>query len=113
MDELRTKRVAETMREELSELIRFELDDPRLTQVEVAEVHVSPDLRKADVVVTAPGTEAMDALESARHFLRRQLIQRMDLYRMPELHFVAALLGAETRSVRKLQRRLRRGRSRE
>jgi len=52
MDELRTRRVSETMREELSELIRFESSDPRLAEVDVTEVIVASDLRRADVLVS-------------------------------------------------------------
>lgn len=103
------------MREELSELIRFELSDPRVQGVEVAEVHCAPNMTKADVLVTLPGeddarAQALEGLTHARHFLRRQLMERLDLYRMPELRFVA---GTETRSgseLNKLMRRVRRGR---
>jgi ribosome-binding factor A len=112
MDELRTRRVAETMREELSELIRFELSDPRVSQVDVAEVHVTHDMKKADVVVVVPDAGALEGLEHSRHYLRRLLMQRMDLYRMPELRFVSSLVGSDAATVRKLQRRMRRGRAR-
>lgn len=110
MDELRAKRVEEMMREELSELIRFELSDPRVAQVDVSEVHVSHDMKKADVVVVAGNPEATEGLEHARHFLRRQLMQRLDLFRMPELRFVTALVQKEPAQLRKMQRRMRRGR---
>src|SRR5215470_15282994 len=41
MDERRTARVAEAVREELAELIGFELNDPRLTGVDVTQVSKS------------------------------------------------------------------------
>ncbi|MCC7156505.1 MAG: 30S ribosome-binding factor RbfA [Bryobacterales bacterium] len=113
MDELRTRRVEEMMREELSELIRFELSDPRVTEVDVSAVHVSHDLKRADVVVAAGNPSAIEGLEHARHFLRRQLMQRLDLFRMPELRFVTTLVGNDPAQLRKLQRRLRRGRGSE
>jgi ribosome-binding factor A len=104
------------MREELSEMIRFELSDPRVQGVEVAEVHCAPSMTKADVLVTLPPEEdvraqALAGLEHARHFLRRQLMERMELYRMPELRFVAS---AETRTGPEMSsflRRVRRGRT--
>ncbi len=82
MDELRSRRVAEAMREELSELVRFEVDDPRVQGVEVADVIVSPDLRRADVLVVLTGSAgeqeaALEGLAAARHYLRRNLMQRM------------------------------------
>ena len=101
------------MREELSELIRFELSDPRVSQVDVSAVHVAHDLKRADVVVVAANAEAVAGLDHARHYLRRQLMQRLNLYRMPELHFVTTSIGSGDVDMRKLQRRLRRGRGKQ
>jgi ribosome-binding factor A len=92
MDERRTLRVSETVREELAELIAFELEDPRLAAVNVSEVHVSPDAKYARVKVAVEGDErgqnqAIAALEHARHYLRRELAFRLCLRHVPELHF--------------------------
>src|SRR4051794_40964577 len=92
MDERRTIRVSETIREELTELIGFETEDPRLLAVEVVEAHVSPDGRHANVRVACRGTEreqkeSMAALDHARHYLRHELATRLDLRYVPELHF--------------------------
>jgi ribosome-binding factor A len=107
--------VEEAMREELSELIRFELDDPRVQGVEVSEVHCAPNMTRADVLIVVSSdpqvrAETLAALGRARHFLRSQLMERIELYRMPELRFVP---GAELKSgvpLNKLLRRMRRGR---
>jgi len=92
MDERRTLRVSEAVREEIAELISFELKDPRLVDVDVTEVHVSPDGRHANIRVALRGgerqqREALEALEHARHFLRRELGSRLTLRHVPELHF--------------------------
>ncbi len=92
MDEHRTQRVSEAVREELSEIIGFETDDPRLLAVEVTEVHVTPDGRHATVRVVLRGDdreqrESLQALEHAKHFLRRELASRLSLRHVPELHF--------------------------
>src|SRR5579863_4489719 len=92
MDERRTLRVSEAVREELSELIGFETADPRLLAVEVVEVHVSPDGKYASVKVTVRGTEreqkqSMAALDHAAGFLRHELASRLTLRHVPELHF--------------------------
>jgi ribosome-binding factor A len=92
MDERRTLRVSETVREELAELIGFELEDPRLAAVSVSEVHVSPDAKHARVKVSVEGGEqeqdqAIAALEHARHYLRHELAFRLSLRHVPELHF--------------------------
>src|SRR5215469_13097310 len=92
MDERRTLRVSEAVREELTEMIGFEMEDPRLRAVDVTEVHVSPDSRHATVKVSVQGTEreqaqALAALEHAQGYLRRQLASRLQLRHVPELHF--------------------------
>jgi len=92
MDERRALRVSEAVREELSAIIGFESDDPRLAPVEVTEVHLSPDGRHASIRVAIRGNErdqheSFAALEHARHYLRRELASRLSLHHVPELHF--------------------------
>jgi ribosome-binding factor A len=92
MDERRTARVAEAVREELAEIIGFELDDPRLADVDVTDVYVSHDARHASVRVAVRGDEraqnhALAALEHAGGYLRRELAGRLQLRHVPELHF--------------------------
>lgn len=94
MDEHRVQRVSEAVREELSEIIGFEMSDPRLAAVDVTEVHVSPDSRHAHITVDISGDEreqsdALAALDHARHYLRSELSRRLNLRRIPELHFAA------------------------
>ena len=72
MDEHRVRRVSEAVREELSEIIGFEMSDPRLGPVDVIEVQVGPDSRHAHVTVEIAGDEQeqeqdLAALDHARH----------------------------------------------
>ena len=92
MDEHRTLRISEAVREELGEIIGFETSDPRLLAVEVTEVRVSPDGRHATVRVALSGEEkeqreALAALEHAQGYFRHELATRLSLRRVPELHF--------------------------
>jgi ribosome-binding factor A len=92
MDERRTLRVSEAVREELSEIIGFEADDPRLLAVEVIDVHVSTDGRYANIKVAVRVTEreqrqSMAALDHASAYLRHELATRLSLRHVPELHF--------------------------
>jgi ribosome-binding factor A len=92
MDERRTLRVSEAVREELSEIIGFEMNDPRVLDVDVTEAHVSSDGRHANIKVAVRGSErqqkeSLAALEHARHYLRRELGVRLSLRHVPELHF--------------------------
>ena len=89
----RPERIAETLREEIAQIVGYELEDPRLTQVTVTEVRVAPDLRDASVYVTVQGDEeehlsAMRALEHAAPYVRRQLGISLNLRHTPALHFV-------------------------
>lgn len=92
MDERRTQRVSVAVQEELAEIIGFELDDPRLLEVTVTEVHVSSDGGYAHVQVALGGDErqqraSLAALDHARHYLRHELAARLSLRHVPELHF--------------------------
>jgi ribosome-binding factor A len=117
MDERRTLRVSEAVKEELAELVGFELDDPRLATVGVTEANVSPDARHAHVKVAAGGGEreqrqALAALENARHYLRHELASRLNLRYVPELHFALDRnAGADSR-IDFLLRRAKKSRGR-
>ena len=92
MQQHRSQRVSVAVKEELAEIIGFELDDPRLAMVDVTDVTVSPDSRHATVKVSLSGGEhdlnqAMAALDHARHYLRHELASRLNLRKVPELHF--------------------------
>src|SRR5437868_5152562 len=90
----RTERVNELLREEISDILRREMRDPRLdTMVSITEVETSQDMRHAKVHVSVLGTAeefdgVMKALDSARPFLHRHLRKRLpDLRLIPELDF--------------------------
>jgi ribosome-binding factor A len=90
MDEHRAQRVSEAVREELAELIGFELEDPRLSSVTVTSAEVSPDMRHAHVKVaveTSRERAVLAGLEHAKSFLKHELAARLNLRRMPDLHF--------------------------
>lgn len=117
MDSHRSERVSEALREELSEIIAYELSDPRIGDAAVTEVLLSPNMRHAQVRLHLPTDgdrrrETILALEGARHFLRRELAKRLNLYRVPELHFEADITGDSAR-LGQLLKRVRRGRPRD
>jgi ribosome-binding factor A len=90
MEQHRNLRVSEAVREELTEIIGYELEDPRLNDVCVTHVEVSSDGRHAHVKVEAPegaGNKAIGGLEHASSHLRRELASRLNLRRVPELSF--------------------------
>jgi ribosome-binding factor A len=89
----RPEQLAEVIREEVSQIVGYELEDPRVERVTVTDVRVTENLRDASVYVTAEGTEAekaeaMKALQKAATYVRRQLGIALNLKYTPELHFV-------------------------
>jgi ribosome-binding factor A len=119
MDTHRAERISEALREELGELIAYELSDPRIHDAAITEVLVSPDKRHAQVrlhfqsAAKEQQQETIQALEGARHFLRRQLTERLNLFRVPELHFESDISSSENIKMEHLLKRIRRGRPRD
>ena len=115
MDEHRTRRVSEAVREELSELIGFEMDDPRLRSISVTSADVSPDMRHAHVKVAVDSKEeraAMAGLEHAKSFLKHELASRLNLRRIPDLHFAVDSHPDADSRIDFLLRRARRNQAR-
>ena len=118
MDPRRSERVSEAIREELDEMITYELADPRIEASGVAEVAVSPDARHARVRVLVTGDpesqkQTIEALNGARGYIRRILSQRIDLFRIPELHFETAVSAELGSRLTHLMKRVRKGRPRD
>jgi ribosome-binding factor A len=118
MDTHRNQRVSEALREELGELISYELSDPRIGDATVTEVLVSPDMRHAQVRLhmseaKSEQEQTIQALDGARHFLRRQLAERLNMFRVPELHFEADLSPGAAERMEQILKRMRRGRPRD
>ncbi len=89
----RVQRVAEQLQQELADLLRTEVKDPRVGMVTVTHVEVSADVAHAKVYFTAltgreHGDAATAALTRTAGFLRSQLSQRLKLFTVPQLHFV-------------------------
>lgn len=117
MDSHRTERISEALREELGELIAYEMADPRVASASVTDVHVSPDLRHALIHIgfqrTEEAEEGIAALTGARHFLRGEVTRRLGVFRVPELHFESDASVALGNRMEHLLKRVRRGRPRD
>lgn len=88
----RTRQVGELLKEELTDIIRREVKDPRIGFMSLTEVEVSPDLRSARVYVSVLGTDdersgTLAALRSASGFIRHHLKPRLRMRQIPELDF--------------------------
>lgn len=90
----RHERVGEEIAHEINAMLAGELKDPRLEgMVVVSEVRVQPDMKHARVFINMRGSngkeqqDAIKALEHAAGFIRSEIIERLQLRRLPELHF--------------------------
>lgn len=86
----RTARLDELLREEINEVIRREVDDPRIGFLTITDVEVSPDLSHANVWVSVIGSAeekklTLRALSRAMPFVRQRL-GRLRLRRIPQFH---------------------------
>ncbi len=94
MSTRRQQQVSEFLRAEISDIMRNELNDPRLGLVSVTRVEVSPDLRYARAFVSVLGSDeefqdAVKALNGASGFIRHLLKPRMRTRHIPEISFNA------------------------
>lgn len=93
MKDKRMYRISEEMRRSLSEIIQNRLKDPRIPPLtSVSSVRVTRDLSFATVEVSVLGDEhireeAIDGLENAKGFLKKELSKEIKIRSMPELLF--------------------------
>lgn len=88
----RVERIAEQVREEVSQILAAEVSDPGVGLVTVTRVKISPDLSLARVYWTAMGDakqikDTGKALARAASYVRHLLSVRMSLRRSPEVMF--------------------------
>jgi len=88
----RSRRIAEQVQRELSDIIRRELKDPRVGMITLVDVEVSPDQSHARVYFTSLGDQSSivdttAGLQHAAGFLRSELAHRMKLRSVPQLQF--------------------------
>lgn len=115
MDPRRSERVATAIAEELSEIVNYELADPRLGELLVTDVILSTDGRRAIIRVSLAGDassqrQTLEALRNARRHVRVLLAGRLDLFRVPDLEFEPDLDIELRARARPLLRRIRKGR---
>lgn len=111
----RTLQVGELLREELTDIIRREVKDPRVGFMSITNVDVTPDLRSARVFVSVLGSDderekTLDALLSAAKFIRFHLKPRLRMRQIPDLEFrddrsmeYAEQISATLRELRQAQ----------
>jgi len=103
----RSERVADLLREEIIQIVGYELEDPRLTPITVTDVRLSDNMKALRVYITVAGDEqeykaALAALRHATPYVRKQLGLSLNLKRVPEISFVRDRVEEEGERVDKL-----------
>jgi ribosome-binding factor A len=92
MSSRRVLKAAEAIREVVGMAILADLKDPRIENVTVTHVVVSPDMRQAKVHVSVMGDEkaqqlCLHGLQSAAGFLQQKIAKRIDTRYTPRIMF--------------------------
>ena len=87
------ERVGETLKEEIGVIIEGELGDPRIALCNVTEIALAPDNKSARVYIEVAGDEheseqTITAINAAKGYIKRELLTRLGVRHIPELHFV-------------------------
>ncbi|HOK22584.1 MAG TPA: 30S ribosome-binding factor RbfA [Candidatus Hydrothermia bacterium] len=84
----RSERVAHEIMKILSEVILYEVKDPRLTGITILRVDISDDLKYAKVFYESNNNDVEEGLYSARGFLRSSVAKELNIKFAPELEFI-------------------------
>lgn len=94
MREKRVQRIGEELRRVISDIIRSKIKDPRIPEIiSVTNVLVTNDLSFAKIFVEIMGTKeeqeaALEGLNSAKGFIKKEISSEVKLRQMPELIFI-------------------------
>lgn len=92
MSNNRMGRVAKELQREISQIILYELSDPRLGFITVTRTEPSPDLLSSKVFVTILGSEdarkiSIALLNNAANHIHKLLLKRIRMRYIPRLSF--------------------------
>ena len=89
---IKLERLASTFTEEISKILKEEIKDPDINFVTITSCTISSDLSYAKVYCTCLNDEKKEeilkTLNKAKGFIRKELSQRIEIRKMPELSFV-------------------------
>ena len=95
INSVKNTRINEEVMRELSNIIRLEVKDPRISPVtSVVSVEVAPDLKTCKAYISVLGDDeavkkTIEGLKSSAGFIRRELAHRINLRNTPEITFVS------------------------
>lgn len=113
MSENRARKLAEIIKEQISDILATRMKDPRLGFTTVTAVEVTRDLRYCKVFVSILGSQeeieqSMATLVSASGFIRTELGSRIRVKHVPEIRFVRDQALEHSMHINKLLHQLNR-----
>ena len=89
----RTDKIDSILQREISSIIQFDLNDPKIGFATVSEVDVAPDLSVAKVYVSFFGKnykkrDGLEALKRSKGHIKSLLAKRVRMRRIPDLEFI-------------------------
>lgn len=93
MAHYRDRRVSQEVQREINDILQKKIRDPRVQEVTITDVRVTGDLQHATIFYSTLGEKASDiqkaqqGLEKATGLIRKELGQRLRIYKVPELVF--------------------------
>ena len=90
----RADRISDLIKVEISNILSFEVKDPRVRGITVLRVDLSSDMKNALIFFSSDNSfndldteEILVGLEKARGFIRKKLSNNLSLRRTPEIYF--------------------------
>jgi len=88
----RQEKLVQLLKEEVSDILRREIKDPRLGFFTVIDAEITSDLRHAKIFVSIMGSEeerkqSMEVLKHAQHFVRQEFGKRVRMKVLPDIQF--------------------------
>lgn len=95
MEYKRSDRIADQLQKEIADIVFRRVKDPRVANITVSGVDVTPDLQHARIFYCIMGGKAEESdkknaatgLEKAKGFIRQELARRLHLRYIPQLNF--------------------------
>lgn len=93
MANYRVGKVSQEIQREVNDIMRKRVRDPRVQDVNITDVRVTGDLQEATIYYSILSDKEEDrentklGLEKAKGLIRRELGQRLSIYKTPEIFF--------------------------
>ena len=90
----RSDRISDLIKVEISNILSFEVKDPRVRGITILRVELSPDMKNSFIFFSSENSfndldskEILVGLEKAKGFIRKKLSNNLNLRRTPEIFF--------------------------